>query len=112
MKTCHHCQIATRGRNNAHRPASRWRRGGEAAGWLISGVTLVLLPKCPLCVAAYVALFSGISISVAAASTLRTSLLVMSVTALLFLILKHLRRQVAGRLRESAGHEAPRRGLK
>jgi hypothetical protein len=45
--------------------------------------------------------------SVASASTLRTSLLVMSVIALLFLTFKHLRRHIAERLRKLARYEAP-----
>jgi hypothetical protein len=90
LNTRHCCQIATRDRDNAPRPASRWRRSGEIAGWIIPSATLVLLPKCPACVAAYVALFSGVGISVASASNLRTSLLILCVAALLCLALKRL----------------------
>lgn len=92
MNSRHCCRIATRESDNAPRPASRWRRGGEFAGWIIPSVTLVLLPKCPACVAMYVALFSGVGISVASASNLRTSLLILSVAAVLGLALKPLRR--------------------
>jgi hypothetical protein len=84
------CQIATRERNNTPRPASRWRRSSEIGGWIIPSATLVLLPKCPACVAAYVALFSGVGISVASASNLRTSLVILCVVALLCLALNHL----------------------
>ncbi len=90
MNTRHCCQIATRDRDNAPQPASRWRRGGEIAGWIIPSATLILLPKCPACVAAYVALVTGVGISVASASNLRTSLLILCVAALVCLALKRL----------------------
>lgn len=66
-------------------------RAGGIAGWLIPGATLALLPKCPMCVAAYVALL-GISLPVAAASHLRTALLALCVIALCYMAIKHLRR--------------------
>ena len=92
VKARHCCQTATRDSGNPAGPASRWRRGGEIAGWIIPSATLVVLPKCPVCVAVYVALFSGVGISVASASHLRTSLLILCVAALLFLALKRLAR--------------------
>jgi ABC-type nickel/cobalt efflux system permease component RcnA len=68
------------------------RRSGEIAGWIIPSATLLLLPKCPACVAAYVVLFSGGGISVASASNLRSALLILCVAALLCLALKRLPR--------------------
>jgi hypothetical protein len=91
------CQMTRRDRDNAGRPASRLRRSGEIAGWIIPSATLVLLPKCPVCVAAYVALFSGVGISVAGASDLRTSLVFLCVGALLCLALKRLYRLTSAR---------------
>jgi len=90
VTTRHCCHSATRDREDAPRPASRWRRGAEIAGWIIPSATLVLLPKCPACVVAYVALFSGVGISVASASNFRTSLLILCVAALLWVALKRL----------------------
>jgi len=84
------CDMATRDRGDAQRPASLWRRGVGIAEWILPGATLVLLPKCPACVATYVALFSGFGISLASASILRTSLLILCVAAFCYLALKHI----------------------
>jgi hypothetical protein len=51
---------------------------------------LVMMPKCPVCVIAYVALFGGAGISLASASRLRTSLLIICAAVLLCLALKRL----------------------
>jgi len=90
------CKVATEVRDNARPLAPRLRRGGEIAGWVLPGATLALLPKCPACVVAYVALFSGVGMSVSTATYLRTSLLILCVTALLFLSLKRLCLMIAG----------------
>ena len=67
------------------------RRGRELAGWIIPGTTLVLLPKCPMCLAAYVALFTGVGISITAATDLRLVLLALCTALLLGLAWKRLR---------------------
>jgi hypothetical protein len=95
MNTRPCCKVATGVRHKARTPASRLRRGGELAGWIMPGATLALLPKCPACVAAYLALFSGVGVSISTATYLRTSLLVLCVTSLLFVSLRRLCRVVA-----------------
>ena len=68
------------------RPASWLRRGGKAAEWLVPGAVLAALPKCPMCLAAYIALGTGIGISVPAAAHLREAAIVVSIGSLGFLI--------------------------
>ena len=95
MNTHHCCQRETRARDNAHRSASRWRRGSEIAGWIVPGATLALLPKCPACVVAYVALATGLGISVSTAAHLRTLLVMLCVVLLVFVAGRRLRRLMA-----------------
>src|SRR5262245_16066705 len=92
MKTPHCCQTATRGRDTAGQPASRWRRGGEIAGWIVPSATLALLPKCPACVVAYVALATGLGVSMTTAAHLRTLLVMLCMALLVFVAARRVRR--------------------
>jgi len=95
MNARHCCQIRTQDDDNAPRPASRLRRGREVAGWIAPSVTLALLPKCPVCVAAYVALATGIGISLPTATHLRSMLVVLCVASLVFIMARRLRSLMA-----------------
>jgi hypothetical protein len=97
MNTCSNCQIPTQAGDNARRPASPLRHTLELAGWIVPGATLVLLPKCPVCVAAYVALATGIGISLPTATYLRATLVVLCVTSLVVVAARRLRRVMARR---------------
>jgi hypothetical protein len=79
------------GANGRKRPA--WgRRVREIIAWIVPSAVLVLVPKCPACLAAYVLLWTGLGLSFAAAAYLRWGLLFLSVTTLLFLIGQRLHR--------------------
>lgn len=71
------------------------RRLSAAAASTLPGVVLLLLPKCPLCVAAWLTLATGIAIPAAAAKGLRGLLVVFwfAALALVFTRLARARRR-------------------
>jgi hypothetical protein len=60
----------------------RTRRWRAIAGWILPAGGLMLLPKCPACLAAYIAIVSGVGISVSAASYLRTFFLTVCIASI------------------------------
>ena len=91
MKAGDCCHMKRRAGGHDRRPASRLRRGGEIAGWIVPAAMLALLPKCPVCVAAYVGLATGIGISLPIATYLRATLVLLCVASLAFLFARRLR---------------------
>jgi hypothetical protein len=67
---------------NPSRRASRWL---DAVGWLVPAAALAMMPKCPICLAAYVALFTGLGVSLPVAAAVRTALIVACVASLGFM---------------------------
>jgi hypothetical protein len=73
------------------RKAPIWaRRMREAFAWIFPSALLVMVPKCPACLAAYVALWTGLGLSLTTAAWLRWGLLSVCVASLIFLFVKRL----------------------
>ncbi len=62
-----------------HRPLVRRLRGAAAS--IAPGAVLILLPKCPLCLAAWLAAATGIGISATAAGRIWTLVLIAWIAA-------------------------------
>mgnify|MGYP007076044265 CR=1 FL=1 len=60
----------------------------HAARILLPGILLMLIPKCPLCLAAWIAVGTGIGISFTVAAWLRWSLIAIGIISLCYLIFK------------------------
>ena len=73
------------------RPRAFLRSCVDIAGWMVPSAILALLPKCPVCLAAYLMMATGISISVAAAVSLRAFLVVVCVSSLVLLGRRYIR---------------------
>ena len=75
MSTRACCELHGDGARTAGlRSRSLGRRGAKTAGWVLPSVVMVLMPKCPACLVAYLAI-AGMGISVSAAEGLRLMVL-------------------------------------
>lgn len=81
------------------RPLPWATRLARRAGWIVPAALLALIPKCPACVAAYVALGTGVGLSFPAAERLRFGAIVLCSTVLAGLALQALRRGAVPRSR-------------
>jgi hypothetical protein len=62
----------------------------DIAGWGVAGWILAIMPKCPVCLAAYVLVWTGVWVPLTTTTYLRLSLLVLCAASLLFLSTKFL----------------------
>jgi hypothetical protein len=83
MKPHRCCQA--RSENEVRSATSPLRRIRNAAEWALPGAILVAMPKCPACVAGYIALATGLGISLSVAAQLRLLVLTLCLGTLVFL---------------------------
>ena len=74
MKSFHCCSSNGRTGEELGRVRAGQGRVREAFGWILPGAMLALMPKCPMCLAAYVALGTGLTISGSSAHILLRAL--------------------------------------
>lgn len=86
----------------SHGRARMVSRSRGFAGWIVPGAVLALVPKCPLCIAAYLALVTGMGISISAAARLRWGVVIACLAWLTWMVA---RRAWRGRLSAARNRE-------
>jgi hypothetical protein len=94
---------------NAGRTPTWARRVREIVAWALPSVLLALAPKCPACLAAHVALWTGVGLSLSTAVYLRWVMLVVCGASLVYLIVKRLGPILITPKSADTSHQIPRR---
>jgi hypothetical protein len=86
--------VAVRSRRDNPRLPTKVRRCLDVTCWIASASVLVLVPKCPACLAAYMALGTGIGVTFATASHLRMAALTLGTVSLALLAAQAFHRMI------------------
>jgi hypothetical protein len=88
MNSPHCCQQKLHTSRDARQERARLRRVREVTGWIIPGALLALMPKCPMCLVAYVALCSGLTMSYSSAHILMRTLTALCIGTLALCVVR------------------------
>ena len=88
MNSLHCCEWKSRAGDDERQPTTGRRHARGVAGLILPGALLALMPKCPLCLAAYVALCSGLTISYSSAHILMRTLTALSIGTLALCVVR------------------------
>ena len=90
------------------RPRGSWlRRVRESRGLIVPGVVLALMPKCPMCLAAYVALGTGFTMSYSSAHLLLRVLTAVCLATLAFCAARRMMKHVQASLHPQTTEPTP-----
>jgi hypothetical protein len=76
----------------------------EVAGSVLPAVILVLLPKCPICIAAYIAMVTGVGISLPVTAHLRTLPVILCATSLIYFVARQIHQRLAAKASKRFRH--------
>jgi len=82
------CQRKPRTGHEARQQMSWLRLVRGVAGWILPSALLALMPKCPICLAAYVALCTGFTMSGSSAHILMRTLTMLCVGTLVLCVVR------------------------
>ncbi|HXT12600.1 MAG TPA: hypothetical protein VN873_13635 [Candidatus Angelobacter sp.] len=88
MSSLHCCQGKSRSGGDVPQPKTWRRRVRGTAELILPGALLALMPKCPLCLAAYVALGTGLTMSRSSARILMRSLTALCIGTLALCVVR------------------------
>jgi hypothetical protein len=93
------CCLAASTHDQSQRATRPAPRRVNLTGWLLPSALLVLMPKCPACMAAYIAMATGLGISLPTAANVRSMLITLCIASLSWLTVRTLYRVYLGRTR-------------